>query len=87
MIKDFVLFRRMLTPIFLQVIFWLGVAACLVTAIVDFHQKQWVEGLQMLILGPIIVRVACEMLILFFRMNETLTDIKNSLHNKRPDID
>lgn len=32
-------------------------------------------GVLLLIGGPILVRIACEILILFFRMNETMTDI------------
>lgn len=36
-------------------------------------------GVLLLIGGPLLVRIACEMLILFFRMNETLTDILRRL--------
>jgi hypothetical protein len=35
-------------------------------------------GLGTMVLGPVIVRIYCEVLILFFRMNETLTDIRNN---------
>ncbi|QLH42210.1 MAG: hypothetical protein HWD59_05445 [Coxiellaceae bacterium] len=35
-VRDFMLFRRMLAPILVQVAFWVVVAFCLVTAIVDF---------------------------------------------------
>ena len=35
-------------------------------------------GLLTLFLGPLIVRVYCEVLILFFRINTTLTDIRNN---------
>jgi hypothetical protein len=35
-----------------------------------------------MLLGPIVVRVICEVLIVSFRMNETLTEIRNEL--KRP---
>ena len=40
-------------------------------------------GLVILIGGPIVVRITCEVIILFFRMNETLTDILNDL-NQQP---
>jgi len=30
------------------------------------------------VLGPIVVRIYCELLILLFRMNETLTEIRNN---------
>jgi hypothetical protein len=79
---DFLLFRRMLTPVLVQLIFWLGVIACIFTGIVDIARNQILAGLQILILGPILVRVFCEVLILFFRINETLTEIKNTVKEK-----
>jgi hypothetical protein len=30
-----------------------------------------------------LIRIYCELFILFFRMNETLTDIKNALSTRR----
>ncbi|CAN5604255.1 hypothetical protein BH23CHL2_BH23CHL2_36710 [soil metagenome] len=39
-------------------------------------------GVLLLIGGPLLVRVACEILILFFRMNETLTDILHRLQQQ-----
>jgi hypothetical protein len=36
-------------------------------------------GLLFLVPGPLVVRIHCELLILLFRMNETLTEIRNSL--------
>jgi hypothetical protein len=80
--RDFLLFRRMLTPILIQLIFWLGVIACIFTGIVDIARNETLSGLQILILGPILVRVFCEVLILFFRINETLTEIKNTVKEK-----
>ncbi len=37
-------------------------------------------GFFAMLLGPIAVRIYCELLIIFFRMNETLTDIRNDLN-------
>lgn len=81
-VRDFMLFRRMLAPILVQVAFWVVVAFCLVTAIVDFFHRDIIYGLEVLILGPIVIRIICEIAILFFRMNETLTDIRDSLLDK-----
>lgn len=81
-IKDFLLFRRMLTPMIIQVLFWLGIVACIISGIGNMIHGDWINGLEILFLGPLIVRVFCELLILFFRMNETLTDIKDSKSNR-----
>jgi hypothetical protein len=43
------------------------------------NTAQIIAGLLFLFVGPLIVRVYCELLILFFRMNETLTDIRTAL--------
>jgi len=78
--KDFVTFRRMLAPVLVQVIFWGGVLLCIVSGIVTIATRhEWLLGLETLIVGPIFFRLACELIILFFRMNETLTDIHHQL--------
>lgn len=75
---DFIFFRRMLTPIILQLLFWVTTILCIITGIADlFNGEGILVGLQVLILGPLLARVICEFLILFFTMNETLTDLKN----------
>ena len=76
--RDFLFFRRMLTPLLIQCFFWIAIILCLTTGISDILQKgEILKGLEILIMGPIIIRILCEILILFFRMNETLTDLKN----------
>jgi hypothetical protein len=40
-------------------------------------------GVLVLILGPVAVRIYCEILIIFFRINETLTEIKHTLEERR----
>ena len=37
----------------------------------------------LLIFGPLVVRIYCEILIIFFRINETLTEIKHDLDDRR----
>jgi len=89
--EDFLKFRKMITPIIIQVLFWVGVVGAVITALVVMAMSfgssgggaaQFLGGLIMLVLGPVVVRIYCELLILFFRMNETLTDIKNGLEKK-----
>ncbi|MAZ39035.1 MAG: hypothetical protein CMF49_02865 [Legionellales bacterium] len=85
----------MLTPVLIQIIFWFVVAYCLFVGIYDLARHMNIMlALEILILGPIAARIISEFLILFFTMNETLTDIrdiqnvklehisKSSQHNK-----
>ncbi len=89
--EEFLKFRKMITPAIIQVLFWVGVAVCVIAGLVTMAYSfdsysggvgVFLSGLLMLLLGPVIVRIYCELLILFFRMNENLTEIKNSLAKK-----
>lgn len=76
--KDFLTFRRMVIPYLIQALFWIGVAAVVVVGLVVLAQGNVQNGLLLIILGPIGVRFYAEMLIVVFRINDTLTDIKNN---------
>lgn len=92
--RDFLQFRRMITPYIIMVIFWVAIilliAGLLIGTITLIASKDsdsivgicimWPIGLP---LGILTIRIYCELLILFFRMNETLTEIKNSLVSKQ----
>ncbi len=90
--KDFLAFRTMLTPILIQIIFWVGAGICVAIGLVYFVSgftaqygggSNILKGLAILILGPLTVRIYCEILIIFFRINETLTEIKHALEERR----
>lgn len=74
---DFILFRRMLTPVLILWFFWISFIGCLGGGIYLLIEQEIIEGLLILILAPLILRIICECLILFFRINETLTDLRN----------
>jgi hypothetical protein len=89
---DFLAFRRMITPTIIKIVFWIGLIVILVlgiAAIVDGVTNDSdigeviAGGLLILILGPIIWRVFCEILLLAFRMIENLADIRNIIKVKR----
>lgn len=93
LVRDFLAFRKMLTPIIVVGLFWLGAALCIIGGIVavvmglvsDYGGGRTVLiGLAGILLGPILVRLWCEMMILFFRINETLTEIKGVLEKQEP---
>jgi uncharacterized protein DUF4282 len=75
--NDFLSFRKMITPIIIQVIFWLGIIACIVMAI-WMMQESFFAGLGMLIFGCLMVRVYCELLIIAFKILETLLRIEHN---------
>jgi hypothetical protein len=88
---DILAFRRMITPIIIKIVFWIGLTAIIVlgiVAIVDGVSNDSdigeviAGGVLILILGPIIWRVFCEILLLTFRIIENLADIRNIIKGK-----
>jgi hypothetical protein len=78
---EFLTFRKMITPIFIQVIFWVLLVLCVISALVSFGQGTApgvLFGLLALILGPLVVRIYCEMLIVLFRMRDLLAEIRDN---------
>ena len=84
--KDFFVFRRMITPFIIQVFYWIATLASIVAGIYFLANSQdsydstgdIISGLGLLFIGPLVIRIWFEMLILAFRVNETLTEIKNN---------
>lgn len=79
----------MITPVIIQIIFWIGVVLCLIVGIgyllvgSRYGNASPAYGVLIIIFGPIVVRIYCEILIIFFRINETLTEIKHDLDGRR----
>lgn len=90
--KDFLAFRTMLTPIIIQAVFWIGAGICVIVGLIFILSgvgqygggPRVLKGLLLMVLGPIGVRIYCEILIIFFRINETLTEIKHAMEERRP---
>ncbi|HRQ71704.1 MAG TPA: DUF4282 domain-containing protein [Phycisphaerales bacterium] len=91
--RDFLVFRRMVTPLIIQIIFWGGCALAILGGVVIILQgmddpingrMMVLQGAGLLIAGPIVVRVLCELLIVIFRINATLTDIYNQTRRSQP---
>ena len=91
-IGDYLTFRKMIVPILIQVIFWLFTALFVIGGffqiIAGFKAGftlgylAVLGGLVMLFVGPLAVRIYCEIIIVVFRINDTLTEIKNVLEKK-----
>ena len=93
--RDFWAFRTMVTPVIIQILFWIGAVLCLITGVImviygatQFQagegQYLW-KGALLFVLGPLGVRVYCEILMIFFRINETLTEIKHAMAPRPPE--
>jgi hypothetical protein len=73
-VKEFLSFKKMLTPVIIQILFWIGVVAAVLGGLVQMRVSA-VTGLVTMLAGPLIVRIYCELLMVVFRMNATLNEI------------
>ena len=91
--RDFMAFRRMITPILIQVVCWMLIASGALVALGVFvapfflsESLGWNSAFLLLPLIAILIfgltvwlgRIVAEPLILFFRISETITDIRNA---------
>jgi hypothetical protein len=97
---DFLGFKKMITPIIIKVLFWVGVALSILAGLVFIvggaaanivggtavrHQDSGamvLVGLLCILLGPVVCRIYCEILIIVFSIHDTLTEIKDLLKNR-----
>jgi len=87
-VGDFLSFRRMLTPIIIQVVYWVVTVGVVLAGLAllgggDTGGQRF-GGLLVILLGPIGVRIYAEILIVIFKINETLTEIRHNTQPGRP---
>jgi len=78
---DFIAFRRMISPVLLQIMFWPAAFASIYYSawlIREGNAIGWVP----LIVGTLFVRVLFEVMILFFRVFEKLSDIEAAIDSR-----
>ena len=84
--RDFLRFETMITPVMIQVIFWLAVIICVIVGIImivsgdDIGAR--VSGLALIVLGPIAARIYAEILIVLFRINDHLRQIQHNTQHE-----
>jgi hypothetical protein len=73
----------MVAPLVIQVAFVLGCIFVIIAGIVlvvsgakHNHTSQALGGVGLILFGPLLVRIYAEVMVVVFRINETLTDIR-----------
>ena len=87
--QEFFSFRKMITPTIIRFIFWIGSGLMVIGGLVALFSNlgrygsaaSAIGGLLTIFIGPVVVRIACEQVILFFRINETLSEIRSDLQD------
>lgn len=81
-LADYLSFRRMIAPIVIQLLFWAGVAGCLYGAYVLYRLGNWAWPFPLL-LGPLLVRLIFERMIIAFRTYDSLRAIEAKMETGR----
>lgn len=85
---DFLAFRVLVGPSILQLVFWIGVTACIIGSLIGVYVSvQSIDAttvllgllgsIGLLVLGPMLVRLGCEVLTVTYRIFDTLRDIRD----------
>ncbi len=75
---DWLTFDKMITPVVIQIIFWIAAVVIVIAGIVGLFSggfMGFVTVVLTIVLGPIFVRIYCEIIIVFFRILENLREI------------
>lgn len=81
-LRDFFTFSTMFTPILILAFFWLSVIVCILTGIALLIAGEVMGGLFTIFISPFFLRIFFEFIMVIFRINETLTEIRNNLKKK-----
>jgi hypothetical protein len=81
-VQDWISFNKMITPIIIKVLFWIGVVVSVIFGLflifLSFTGggfQSFLMGLVIMIFGPIFVRVYCEILFVIFGIFDELKAI------------
>ena len=84
MLSKFLSFDEFITPSIIVVLFWIGVVinvlfglGTIIGGIGGGGFGMFFGGLAMLVIGPIMTKVWCELLMVFFKIHETLIQIRD----------
>ncbi|AKS41374.1 DUF4282 domain-containing protein [Wenzhouxiangella marina] len=83
---EFLAFRRFATPVLVKIAFWIGTLVCLVLGMntIDAANQGWRgtnaamvwTGVLTITLGPLLLRIAGELILVVFRINERLAALE-----------
>jgi len=80
---EYLSFDKLITPTLVKILFWLLLAIVVLVALGDMFSGYFWRGLAILVLGPLGVRVYCEVIIVIFQINNLLTEIRDDQRAQR----
>lgn len=79
--EDLISFDKLITPQYVRVLFWMGVVGSALTGLGMIATGGFGVpfGLAVLVVGPVLTRVGCELLVLVFKVVDWIAEIKITL--------
>ncbi|HET8698338.1 MAG TPA: DUF4282 domain-containing protein [Gammaproteobacteria bacterium] len=74
--KDLLFFDKMIMPKVITLLYWIGLVICVIAGLATMFSS-FLTGLAILVGGCIAARLYGEMIMLFFKINEGIQDIRN----------
>lgn len=82
--QDLLGFDKMVTPIIIRVLYFIGLLGVLVATVASLIGGRFLAALGILVFGAIMVRVYSELLILLFRIHDNLVSINQQMKARNP---
>lgn len=73
--RDYLTFKRMISPLILQGLFWILVIVVILGGLASIFNGQFLAGLGMILLGPLVLRIYVELFMVIFKINEAVQRI------------
>ncbi len=74
-------FKKMITPLVIEIFFWILSVVAIIMGVIAIASGQGVNGaitgLVLIFLGPLMIRIWCELIILLFRVYDVLCEIRD----------
>jgi hypothetical protein len=74
--NDYLTFDKFITPLIIQILFWIGVAGYVLLGLYMIVQGAGLQGLLLLLFGPLFWRIMTELMLVSFKILEALQDIR-----------
>lgn len=77
---NYLCFRKMLMPFIVQFVFWTLSALCIAAGIyIIIVRHNIIYGIAIALVSPLVIRLGCEIIMVFFRIYQTLQNIEKNL--------
>lgn len=84
--KEFISFDKMITPVIIKILFYIGIVICIILGLSELiggiaagSLSIIFLGLITIVIGPVLVKVYCELVMVLFKILENLKDINNKM--------